>query len=290
MTEVSFNSVGDSLGNIKRGDCFGVLDEMILFGRAMVVFYARGCGKKISNPSLIAKGDECKTAGFMESGSLGKTMLLVVSIFAPQQPSLRRVLWEYLLILLGRWNGEAILMGDYNEVRTNVERRACILSVCKVKQLLEVVFKAFSVTGFYIHKSQIWGSGGLAGYRVEDMASSLVCTLMEKQVSLFGVMVGLGWTRHKGLGDWFLSTSNDRWYSPLSSSGGMSVIVTRLAIDDLVLPYHAEPTRLEVLHRVCIGGRVRFPALAFVLRMGSSSVLFFRLRVEFKVLARCLLR
>ncbi|GJT95578.1 RNA-directed DNA polymerase, eukaryota [Tanacetum coccineum] len=33
------------------------------------------------------------------------------------------VLWEYLLILLGRWNGEAILMGDYNEVRTNVERR-----------------------------------------------------------------------------------------------------------------------------------------------------------------------
>ncbi|GJZ58078.1 RNA-directed DNA polymerase, eukaryota [Tanacetum coccineum] len=52
-----------------------------------------------------------------------KTKLLVVSIYAPQQPSLRRVLWEYLLILLGRWNGETILMGDYNEVRTNVERR-----------------------------------------------------------------------------------------------------------------------------------------------------------------------
>ncbi|GJZ86626.1 hypothetical protein Tco_0658236 [Tanacetum coccineum] len=37
-----------------------------------------------------------------------KTKLLVVSIYVPQQPSLRRVLWEYLLILLGRWNGEAI--------------------------------------------------------------------------------------------------------------------------------------------------------------------------------------
>ncbi|GKA86553.1 RNA-directed DNA polymerase, eukaryota [Tanacetum coccineum] len=44
-------------------------------------------------------------------------------IYAPQQPSLRRVLWDYLSILLGRWNGEAILMGDYNEVRTNDERR-----------------------------------------------------------------------------------------------------------------------------------------------------------------------
>ncbi|GJY18277.1 RNA-directed DNA polymerase, eukaryota [Tanacetum coccineum] len=47
-----------------------------------------------------------------------KTKLLVVSIYAPQQPSLRRVLWEYLLILLGRWNGEAILImgGHFNEV------------------------------------------------------------------------------------------------------------------------------------------------------------------------------
>ncbi|GKC07545.1 RNA-directed DNA polymerase, eukaryota [Tanacetum coccineum] len=55
-----------------------------------------------------------------------KLSFFVVSIYAPQQPSLRRVLWEYLLILLGRWNGEAILMGDYNEVRTNVERRGLV--------------------------------------------------------------------------------------------------------------------------------------------------------------------
>nr|GEY38247.1 RNA-directed DNA polymerase, eukaryota [Tanacetum cinerariifolium] len=52
-----------------------------------------------------------------------KTKILIVSIYAPHQPSLRRVLWDYLSILLGRWNGEAILMGDYNEVRTNDERR-----------------------------------------------------------------------------------------------------------------------------------------------------------------------
>nr|GEY32864.1 putative RNA-directed DNA polymerase, eukaryota, reverse transcriptase zinc-binding domain protein [Tanacetum cinerariifolium] len=51
-----------------------------------------------------------------------KTKILIVSIYAPQQPSLRRVLWNYLLILLGRWNGESILMGDFNEVRTKEER------------------------------------------------------------------------------------------------------------------------------------------------------------------------
>ncbi|GJZ06506.1 hypothetical protein Tco_0540299 [Tanacetum coccineum] len=51
-----------------------------------------------------------------------------------------------------------------------------------------------------------------------------------------------------------LSTSNDRWYFSLSSSGEFSVKDTRLAIDDLVLPSHSEPTR-----RFCIvfavGGR-----------------------------------
>ncbi|GJS77776.1 RNA-directed DNA polymerase, eukaryota [Tanacetum coccineum] len=41
-----------------------------------------------------------------------KTKILIVSIYAPQQPSLRRVLWDYLSILLGCWNGEAILMVD----------------------------------------------------------------------------------------------------------------------------------------------------------------------------------
>ncbi|GJX90950.1 hypothetical protein Tco_0344276 [Tanacetum coccineum] len=40
-----------------------------------------------------------------------------------------------------------------------------------------------------------------------------------------------------------LSTSNDRWYFSLSSSGEFSVKDTRLAIDDLVLPSHYEPTR-----------------------------------------------
>ncbi|GJR11907.1 nucleotide-binding alpha-beta plait domain-containing protein [Tanacetum coccineum] len=51
-----------------------------------------------------------------------KTKILIVSIYAPQQPSLRRVLWDYLSILLGRWNGEAILIGDYNESSRDIDK------------------------------------------------------------------------------------------------------------------------------------------------------------------------
>nr|GFC73046.1 RNA-directed DNA polymerase, eukaryota [Tanacetum cinerariifolium] len=53
--------------------------------------------------------------------------LLLVSIYAPQQAAYKRVLWEYMSILLGRWNGDAILMGDFNEVRSRDERGGHVL-------------------------------------------------------------------------------------------------------------------------------------------------------------------
>ncbi|GJR22771.1 RNA-directed DNA polymerase, eukaryota [Tanacetum coccineum] len=43
--------------------------------------------------------------------------VLLISVYAPQQPAYKRVLWEYLSTLLGRWNGDVIIMGDFNEVR-----------------------------------------------------------------------------------------------------------------------------------------------------------------------------
>ncbi|GKD65384.1 RNA-directed DNA polymerase, eukaryota [Tanacetum coccineum] len=46
-----------------------------------------------------------------------KTKILLVAIYAPQDPKYRRFLWDYILILLSRWNGEVIQMGDFNEVR-----------------------------------------------------------------------------------------------------------------------------------------------------------------------------
>ncbi|GJS20249.1 RNA-directed DNA polymerase, eukaryota [Tanacetum coccineum] len=52
-----------------------------------------------------------------------KTKILLVAIYAPQDPKYRRFLWDYISILLSRWNGEVILMGDFNEVRSSDERR-----------------------------------------------------------------------------------------------------------------------------------------------------------------------
>ncbi|GJU13270.1 RNA-directed DNA polymerase, eukaryota [Tanacetum coccineum] len=54
--------------------------------------------------------------------------VLIVNIYALQQPSCKRILWEYILNLLGRWNGEAIVMGDFNEVRSKDERLGSVFN------------------------------------------------------------------------------------------------------------------------------------------------------------------
>nr|GEY45253.1 RNA-directed DNA polymerase, eukaryota [Tanacetum cinerariifolium] len=49
--------------------------------------------------------------------------ILFIVVYAPQQASSKSILLEYISVLLARWNGEAIVMGDFNEVRSSDERR-----------------------------------------------------------------------------------------------------------------------------------------------------------------------
>ncbi|GJT05367.1 RNA-directed DNA polymerase, eukaryota [Tanacetum coccineum] len=54
--------------------------------------------------------------------------ILFIAIYAPQQTSCKRKLWDYISNIVGRWNGESIIMGDFNEVRSSEERRgSCVM-------------------------------------------------------------------------------------------------------------------------------------------------------------------
>nr|GEW32689.1 RNA-directed DNA polymerase, eukaryota [Tanacetum cinerariifolium] len=50
------------------------------------------------------------------------TKVLIVTIYAPQSRILKRSLWEYISLMISRWHGESIVLGDFNEVRTEKER------------------------------------------------------------------------------------------------------------------------------------------------------------------------
>ncbi|GKB11901.1 RNA-directed DNA polymerase, eukaryota, partial [Tanacetum coccineum] len=50
------------------------------------------------------------------------TKLMIVSIYAPQDLTEKRALWDYISHIIGLWDGECIILGDFNEVRSEQER------------------------------------------------------------------------------------------------------------------------------------------------------------------------
>ncbi|GJU60430.1 RNA-directed DNA polymerase, eukaryota [Tanacetum coccineum] len=57
-----------------------------------------------------------------------KSQLLMISVYAPQSPNSKRLLWNYISSLINRWNGESMVMGDFNEVRCPEERWGSVFS------------------------------------------------------------------------------------------------------------------------------------------------------------------
>ncbi|GJU31029.1 RNA-directed DNA polymerase, eukaryota, partial [Tanacetum coccineum] len=51
-----------------------------------------------------------------------KTKMLLISVYAPQAITDKRVLWSYISSLIARWDGDCIVMEDFNEVRYVEER------------------------------------------------------------------------------------------------------------------------------------------------------------------------
>ncbi|GJZ14924.1 RNA-directed DNA polymerase, eukaryota, reverse transcriptase zinc-binding domain protein, partial [Tanacetum coccineum] len=55
--------------------------------------------------------------------------ILIISMYAPQELTKKKMLWDYLSYVIENWNGEVIIMGDYNEVRTKAERFGSMFNV-----------------------------------------------------------------------------------------------------------------------------------------------------------------
>nr|GEX61569.1 RNA-directed DNA polymerase, eukaryota, reverse transcriptase zinc-binding domain protein [Tanacetum cinerariifolium] len=47
--------------------------------------------------------------------------LFIISVYAPQELYEKKMLWDYLSLVMSRWEGEVVIMGDFNEVRNKSE-------------------------------------------------------------------------------------------------------------------------------------------------------------------------
>nr|GEU79589.1 RNA-directed DNA polymerase, eukaryota [Tanacetum cinerariifolium] len=47
---------------------------------------------------------------------------LIISVYAPQELYEKKMLWDYLSLVMSNWEGDVVIMGDFNEVRNKSER------------------------------------------------------------------------------------------------------------------------------------------------------------------------
>nr|GEV29532.1 putative RNA-directed DNA polymerase, eukaryota, reverse transcriptase zinc-binding domain protein [Tanacetum cinerariifolium] len=95
----------------KGGSVLGVLEEVIRVGQEMG-YSIEGCEKDIE--SIIRnQGDDGTRVVYYVFGRRRFSRKI----------SSKRVLWDYMSVLLSQWNGEVIMMGDFNEVQSRDERR-----------------------------------------------------------------------------------------------------------------------------------------------------------------------
>ncbi|GJY24460.1 RNA-directed DNA polymerase, eukaryota [Tanacetum coccineum] len=69
-----------------------------------------------------------------------KTKLLMISIYAPQPRTEKRSLWNYIMSLVTRWQGDSIVMGDFNEVRSADERMGSVFNIPGAADFNDFIF------------------------------------------------------------------------------------------------------------------------------------------------------
>nr|GEX98813.1 RNA-directed DNA polymerase, eukaryota [Tanacetum cinerariifolium] len=73
-----------------------------------------GCAKKVNEE---VTGDD---NSFVHT--VGGIKFMIVVVYAPQEASEKCMLWDYLTHVSDQWDGEIVMMGDFNEVRYKSER------------------------------------------------------------------------------------------------------------------------------------------------------------------------
>nr|GEY73629.1 RNA-directed DNA polymerase, eukaryota [Tanacetum cinerariifolium] len=128
----SVNKMSDSMGSCclkksgmprMRGSILSFMEEVVKFetppgftpvGNLNEGHLDGGCAKKVNEE--VARDDN----SFMHTA--GGIKLMIVVVYAPQEASEKRMLRDYLTHESDQWDGETVMMGDFNEVIYKSER------------------------------------------------------------------------------------------------------------------------------------------------------------------------
>ncbi|PWA36133.1 peptide chain release factor APG3, chloroplastic [Artemisia annua] len=171
--------------------------------------------------------------------------LLFISVYSPQDLSLKRVLWNYMTETLNRCHGEVIIMGDFNEVRFASERHGSYFHSLNAaefnmfianSQLIDIPLGGYSFTWSDKHASKMSKLDRfLVSQGILDLFPNLTGLILHRHISdhrpilLKETFVDYGPTPFRLYHSWFLeddfhSVIVDSW----NNDGLQNGIVLRL--------------------------------------------------------------
>nr|GEX59921.1 putative RNA-directed DNA polymerase, eukaryota, reverse transcriptase zinc-binding domain protein [Tanacetum cinerariifolium] len=159
-------------GSHKGGSMLEVLDGMIKVGQAMgfsidgflkdmeIMIGSQGAWGILClwDPLMFHKDHHIISDNFVVLYGTwvpNNAKLLIVSVYAPQSATDKRLLWSYITGLLSRWKGEVLVTGDFKEVRFERERLGFVFNVWGANEfnsfmsnagLVEIQLEGFSFT------------------------------------------------------------------------------------------------------------------------------------------------
>nr|GEX21911.1 RNA-directed DNA polymerase, eukaryota [Tanacetum cinerariifolium] len=176
--------------------------------------------------------------------------ILFVVVYAPQHGLRERMLWDYILTILGRWNGESIIMGDFNEVRSSNERHGSCFNPYNARYfdrfisnsgLIDITLEGYAFT--WSHPSATKMSK-LDRFLVFDgiftLFPSITAICLDRHISdhlpilLRDVHVDFGPTPFKFYHSWFDEMIKHSWLS-ISHSDANGMIRFKKNLQDLKL-------------------------------------------------------
>nr|GEV13927.1 RNA-directed DNA polymerase, eukaryota [Tanacetum cinerariifolium] len=106
--------------------------------------------------------------------------ILMVVVYAPQELRDKRILWDYLEHVINQWDGEVVIMGDFNEVRFKSERFGSVLIVQGAN-----VFNAF-IANASVEEVPLGGSSFTWCHKSATKMSKLDRLLISENLMILG--------------------------------------------------------------------------------------------------------
>nr|GEY90439.1 RNA-directed DNA polymerase, eukaryota [Tanacetum cinerariifolium] len=123
------NQKGEEYSVGQGGSILQLIDDLVKEGETMG-YDIKGCMK---NMEEIIELQGANDGDWMPNGK----KLLIISVYAPQELSEKKMLWDYLSLVMSKWEGEVVIMGYFNEEKSQKSKRSLLAELADCDAIID---------------------------------------------------------------------------------------------------------------------------------------------------------